>query len=62
MEQWLSVQDYADVNKISTQAVYKRIQTGAIPEERIREVKKSKDTVRVFKQILLADIEELKQE
>jgi len=61
-EQWLSIADYAEVNGISTQAVYKRIKSGSIPEDRTREVKKNPDTNRVYQQILLGDIEDLKQE
>lgn len=59
--QWLSIKDYADTNEITTQAVYKRIKKGYIPEDRIREVKKTPESKRVYIQILLADIEDLKQ-
>ena len=61
MEYWLTIKDYADVNGISTQAVYKRMANGSIPEDRIRYVKKSADTKREYAQIMLADIEDLKQ-
>lgn len=33
---WLTIKDYADVKEITTQAVYKRIKSGSIPENRIR--------------------------
>ena len=36
MDNWLTVKDYADLNEITTQAVYKRIKNGTITEDRIR--------------------------
>ena len=56
MEYWLTVKDYADVNGITTQAVYKRLTSGSIPEDRTRTNDGGK------KEILLADIEDLKSE
>ena len=53
---WLSVKDYADVNKISTQAVYKRLKNGNILDDRIRINDGGK------KEILLVGLEDLKQE
>jgi predicted DNA-binding protein YlxM (UPF0122 family) len=61
MEQWLSIPNYAEVNGITTQAVYKRIKKGYITEDRIRHVKKNAETEREYMQIMLADIEDLKQ-
>ena len=55
MEYWLTIKNYADVNGITTQAVYRRIKSGSIPENRIRINDGGK------KEIMLADIEDLKQ-
>jgi hypothetical protein len=56
MENWLKIKDYAEVNGITTQAVYKRINKGSIPEDRIR-----KNDGGII-EIKLADIEDLKVE
>ena len=36
MNQWVTIADYAELHEITTQAVYKRIKAGNIPENRIR--------------------------
>ena len=47
MENWLTIKDYADVNEISTQAVYQRIKRGTISEDRI--TKKEGTTIKLIK-------------
>ncbi len=54
MENWLSVKNYAEVNGISTQAVYKRIEKGYITEDRLT---RSEGGILLIK---LADIEDLR--
>ena len=48
MELWLTIKEYADVNNISTQAVYKRIKNGTITEDRIK--LKEGTTIKLIKQ------------
>jgi len=55
MEVWLTIKMYAVLNEISTQAVYKRIKSGSISEDRVRTNDGGK------KEILTNDIEDLKQ-
>lgn len=47
MENWLTIKDYADVNEISTQAVYQRIKRGTIAEDRIKQ--KEGTTIKLIK-------------
>lgn len=49
---WISISQYAKLEDITLQGAYKRY-NNSLTEDRKREVKKSKDTTRLYKQVLV---------